>query len=178
MKFKLIATACLAGFVLVGCQTNHAQLVAEDAKQTETVKAPKYQEFIQSGDLLPIREIKDVEGRLVNLSSSEKQKLVILFATWCSDSNRALKALNKSDLLNDDSIEIIAIAREEDEATVKAWRDKFDIKVPLAVDVDRSIYKQFAVGGIPRMVTVSNENKVIKMNLAEGDNQLDLIEWN
>jgi peroxiredoxin len=88
-----------------------------------------------------------------------------------------LKALNQSELLDDDSIEIIAIAREEDVETVVAWRDENNIRIPLAVDPDRSIYKQFAAAGVPRIITVSTDNRVIRMNLAEVEDPLGLIEW-
>ena len=74
-------------------------------------------------------------------------------------------------------VEIIAIAREESAETVIAWRDENGIKVPLATDPDRSIYNMFAAVGIPRFITVSTDNKVIKMTLAEGENQLSLIDW-
>jgi len=80
-------------------------------------------------------------------------------------------------LLNDPTIEVIAIAREETTETVVKWRDEHNIIVPLATDSDRSIYKQFAVGGIPRLITVDEDNKVIKMNLAEGEEQLKLVQW-
>lgn len=102
---------------------------------------------------------------------------MILFVTWCSDSNRALKPLNQSPLLNEPMLEIIAIAREETKEDVIKWRDEHNINVPLATDVDRSIYKQFAVGGIPRLITIGNNNNVINMNLAEGEDQLKLIQW-
>ena len=82
-----------------------------------------------------------------------------------------------SELLNDDSVEIIAIAREETADTVIAWRDKYGIKTPLATDPDRSIFKQFAAAGIPRFIMVSADNNVIKMNLAEDEDPLSLIEW-
>ena len=49
--------------------------------------------------------------------------------------------------------------------------------IVLATDPDRSVYKMFAAAGIPRFITASVDNKVIKMNLAEGENQLRLIEW-
>lgn len=136
-----------------------------------------HHEFINSGDVLPINTITRLDGVEVNLQSVGNKKLVILFATWCSDSNRLLKALNNSPLLDDSSIEIIAIAREENGETVKAWRDEHDIKVPLAVDVDRSIYKKFASGGIPRIITVGENNKVIQMSLVEGEEQLTKIFW-
>lgn len=144
---------------------------------TEPQSGSAYHEFINSGDSLPLKTITRLDGVEVDLQRLGKRKLVVLFATWCSDSNRLLKALNNSPLLDNDSIEIIAIAREEDSDTVKAWRDARNIKVPLAVDVDRSIYKQFASGGIPRIITVGENNKIIAMNLAEGSEPLEKIVW-
>jgi len=170
----LVTSAC---FFLLGCQTLSANHIAQKENSPIEQTSPKYQEFIQTGDLLPISSIVDVNGNTVDLSSREKRKLVILFATWCSDSNRALKALNQSPLLNDPTLEIIAIAREESNEDVIKWRDEHNIKVPLATDTDRSIYKQFAVGGIPRLITIGKDNRVIKMNLAEGEEQLKLIQW-
>ncbi len=139
--------------------------------------ASKYPEFVHSGDILPIHEITTLEGKTINLQQVGKKKLVILFATWCSDSNRLLSAMNSSPLLNDDTVEVIAIARQEDKETVKAWQQARNSKVPLAVDVDRAIYKKFASGGIPRIITVAENNKIIKMNLAEGSDPLKQIVW-
>lgn len=173
-KSVVVASAC---FLLLGCQS--LQAISNQQNETSPPKkiAPKYQEFIRTGDILPIRSIVDVNGNTIDLSNSKKRKLVILFATWCSDSNRALKALNQSALLNDPTVEIVAISREESNETVIKWRDEHNINVPLATDVDRSIYKQFAVGGIPRLITINKDNNVIKMNLAEGEEQLKLIQW-
>ena len=140
-------------------------------------EAVVHDEYVSSGDLLPIDIITTIDGKELDLQQLGKRKLVILFATWCHDSNRLLKALNESPLLERDDIEIIAIAREEDTETVTAWRDKRGIKVALAVDNDRSIYKRFASGGIPRLITIGENNKIIKMNLAEGEQQLAKIIW-
>jgi peroxiredoxin len=166
-----------ASFFLLGCQSLPTTNNNENLPTKVEQPAPKFQEFIHSGDMLPLSSIVDVDGNSINLADNNKRKLVILFATWCSDSNRALKALNESPLLNDPTIEVIAIAREETNEDVIKWRKDNNIKVALATDVDRSIYKQFAVGGIPRLITVSEDNKVIKMNLAEGEEQLKLIQW-
>jgi len=179
-----IATTC---FFLVGCQSisstdipqvdkTQVNNTVSDNNITEEA-APKYQEFIHQGDTSPIHSIVDVKGNTIDLTNGNKRKLVILFATWCSDSNRALKAMNQSALLKDPTVEVIAIAREETNEEVIKWRDEYNINVPLATDVDRSIYKQFAVGGIPRLITIGKDNKVIKMNLAEGEDQLKLIKW-
>lgn len=143
---------------------------------TENVPKPKYEEFVFANSALPISQIIDIDGNKIELSKGKNKKLVILFATWCSDSNRALKALNNSDILQDPNIDVIAIAREETKETVSKWRALNNISVPLAVDPDRSIFKQFAAAGIPRMITVEN-GRIIAMNLAEGENQLDQIVW-
>ena len=172
---RLICAAAIT-FALAGCQLTDTLLV-KNTVNANSATHPKYSEYVQSGQLLPITSVINVEGTNVDLSNPEKKKLVVLFATWCSDSNRALKALNESPLLNDDNVEVIAIAREETKEQVIEWRDKHNINVPLAVDPERKIYAQFAEGGIPRFVTVSRDNKIIKMNLAEDENQLNKIVW-
>ncbi|GAA0821456.1 hypothetical protein GCM10009111_28480 [Colwellia asteriadis] len=180
-----------AAVLLSACQSTAQDNAQQASKQEATSaqadnpfiisqpkkSASKYPEFVHSGDILPIREITTLEGKTINLQQVGKKKLVILFASWCSDSNRLLKALNNSPLLADDTIEVIAIAREENKATVKAWQQAHNIKTPLAVDIDRAIYKKFAGGGIPRIITVGENNKIIKMNLAEGNEQLSQIVW-
>lgn len=163
---KLLFTIGLV-FTLSACQ----------ALPTRQPQLPVYDEYISGGDILPIQTITTIDGEVLNLHHLGKRKLVILFASWCTDSNRLLSALNNSALINDKKIEIIAIAREEDQQTIKSWREKSNIKVALAVDTDRSIYKRFASGGIPRLITVAENNKIIKMNLAEGEQQLEKIVW-
>ena len=164
---KVLMTTSLL-MLLIACQSTKSPIIAETSK---------YHEYIHSGDLSPIKTITTIDGKVIDFQGSKKKKLVILFATWCSDSNSMLKALNSSPLLTDDSLEVIAIAREEDIETVQSWRNGRNIKIPLAVDVDRSIYKQFAAGGIPRIVTVDENNKIVQMNLAEGSEQLAQIVW-
>ena len=179
MSLSRLCAILLASSLMSACQTNGVISSNEEATNTiaTSPQKPKYEEFVIAGQAMPIESVIDVNGKTIDLTATDKQKLVILFATTCSDSNRALKALNQSDLLNEDDVEIIAIAREETSETVIAWRDENGIKVPLAADPDRSIYKMFAAAGIPRFITVSADNKVIKMNLAEEENQLSLIEW-
>ena len=165
----------LLTFMFVGCQSTPHQGNTQDRTTAST--QPKHQEYLHAGDKLPIEMIERIDGKKINLKSLKKRKIVILFATWCHDSNRLIKALNKTNILHDDAIEIIAIARGETKQTVATWRDKFSLDVPFAVDTDQAIYKQFASGGIPRIITVDENNHIIKMNLAEGYEQLSLIEW-
>lgn len=177
MSLHKLCIGLMAALLLSACQTTEVRSPDGGHAAASSHETPKYEEFIGSDETLPLQSVIDVNGDTIDLSATDKRKLVILFATHCSDSNRALKALNQSDILDDDSIEIVAIAREEDAETVIAWRDKFDIKTPLATDPDRSIFKMFAAAGIPRFITVSTDNQIIAMNLAETEDPLSLIEW-
>ncbi|MEW6992683.1 TlpA family protein disulfide reductase [Colwelliaceae bacterium MEBiC 14330] len=165
LKGSFLTCLCLG---LLACQSRHA-LVDQPLNS--------YPEYITSGDILPIASITTIDGVDIDLHRTDKKKLVVLFATWCSDSNRLLTALNNSALLTDKSLQVIAIAREDDEKVVKAWRNKHNIKVAIALDEDRSIYKRFAGGGIPRIITVNEDNQIIKMNLAEGQAPLSKVIW-
>ena len=179
MSFFKLCTIVLATSLISACQTNAVVSPGEELVDgaTTSVEHPKYEEFITAGQVLPIESVVDVNGETVDLTAKDKRKLVILFATWCPDSNHALKTINDSNLLNDDSVQVMAIAREETDETVIAWRDEHSIRIPLAADPDRSIFKRFAAAGIPRFVMVSTDNRVIKMNLAEEEDTLNLIEW-
>ena len=158
--FTIILTTLLSA-----CQLNG------DSSKTQ------YQAIVNKGDSFPLTEIQTIDGDTINLQNQNKRKLVVLFATWCSDSNRLLRALNTSSFAVDDAIEIVAIAREEDAEVVARWRDNNDINFPLAVDPDREIYQQFASAGIPRLIMVTKDNRIARMELAEGYKQLDYILW-
>ncbi|MGX5172880.1 TlpA family protein disulfide reductase [Aliikangiella sp. IMCC44653] len=173
MFFNLIRATLLSVLVILsGCQMSLFKQSSVNASST-----PKYEEYLQSGEILPIQSVTTIEGDVIDLTNPKRKKLVILFATWCSDSNRALKALNTSLLLTRKDIDIVAIAREESRETVLDWRDKNNIKVSLAADENRAIFSQFAAAGIPRFITVDENNRVIEMNLAEGEEQLSKIVW-
>ncbi|QBG34372.1 redoxin domain-containing protein [Litorilituus sediminis] len=160
-----IIIAFILTIALTACQLN--------GDMTKT----QYQVFVNQGDSLPLTKIQTIDGDTINLQNQNKRKLIVLFATWCSDSNRLLRALNTSDFVVDNDIEVVAIAREEDAETVALWRDINEINVPLAIDPNREIYQRFASAGIPRLIMVTKDNRIASMVLAEGYKQLDYIQW-
>ncbi|NVK22652.1 MAG: TlpA family protein disulfide reductase [Kangiellaceae bacterium] len=143
-------------------------------QQTKT----EYLFFKTAGDQLPISKVTDIDGNPVDLNKPNKRKLVILFATWCSDSQRALTALNSSQLLKEEDLEIIAIAREETNEIVSKFKQERGFTFTMAADPKREIYSKFANAGIPRFIMVDKNNTIIDHVVAEGENQLDKIHWN
>lgn len=145
------------------------------------VKQPKkieYLSYITAGEDFPLTELTDIKGNKLDLSNPNKRKLVILFATWCSDSQRALTALSKSEILNHQDLEIVTIGREETIEKLEKFQKERSFNYTMVADPKREIYSQFANAGIPRFITIGKDNKIIGHIIAEGENQLDKIVWN
>ncbi len=166
MKIKLLLAAALSTFLVGGCAT----------------QAPQYQKieyltYVTAGQTMPLTQVTNIDGEQLDLTAGDKRKLVILFATWCSDSQRAMSALAESDLLKQEDLQIVAIAREQDAETVKTFQQERGLDIEFVADTDRSIYSKFANAGIPRFIMVDKDNSIIDAVIAEGENQLDLIHW-
>lgn len=144
---------------------------------TTQQKKVEYLFYKNSGDTLPIDKVIDIQGDEVDLTNSNKRKLVILFATWCSDSQRALKALNQSDILNESDLEIIAIGREDTIEKLFNFKKEYNLTFNLAADPKREIYSKFANAGIPRFIMVDKNNLIIDHVIAEGEQQIQKIHW-
>ena len=133
--------------------------------------------LVTAGQSMPLKQVTTVDGTLIRLDEIGKKKLLVLFATWCSDSQRAMKALNQSPLLEDNQITLVAIAREQSVAEITKWKTEQNMRIAMVADTDRSIYRLFANSGIPRFILVDENNKVVKTVLAESDNPMALIHW-
>ena len=160
--------------MVAGCATTQAPTAADT---NPAAAKPKYETYIQVGQVMPLQTVTTIDGKSIDLTNPEKRKLVILFATWCSDSQRAMKALHESDILNQEDLQIVAIARENTVEEIEKFRQERNISIDLVADVDRSIYKQFASAGIPRFIMVDKYNRIVNQVLAEGENQIELIQW-
>ncbi|NVK89594.1 MAG: TlpA family protein disulfide reductase [Gammaproteobacteria bacterium] len=174
MIYKIALT--LSVVFLSACATTPSteMATADSGKVTEK---PKYETYVAAGSQLPLTRVTTIDGEVIDFSQDNSRKLIILFATWCSDSQRAMKALSESSLLLEDDLHIIAIARENSIDEVRKFQQEYNLSIDFVADVDRSLYAQFASAGIPRLIMVNKQNSIIDMVLAEGDNQLDLIHW-
>jgi len=168
----LLLSACL--FSLNACVS---ETVANSQQTSAPLEKSKYQTFVSAGSSLPLTTVTTIDGEVIDFTQDKSRKLIILFATWCSDSQRAMKALSQSSMLQEDDLHIIAIARENSIDEVRQFKQDYNLPIDFVADVDRRIYQQFAEAGIPRLVMVDGNNTVIDAVLAEGSNQLDLIHW-
>lgn len=163
---KLLPLALLV--TLFGCaQTQNAQ---------STYQKPTYETYISQGEAFPIKQFTNTQGEVVELAVN-KRKLVLLFATWCSDSQRFVKQLMASPLIADPDLQIIAVGREENEQNLVNFSEKFATNFTMVADPSRQIYNQFANAGVPRIILLDKQNRVVSTLIGEAPNTIEKVLW-
>lgn len=138
---------------------------------------PKYETYVSAGDVFPLQTVVDINGQAVSLTDHTKRKLVILFATWCSDSQRTITQLMKSPLAQDQNLTIVGIGREENAESLSKFEHDFATNFSLVADPERKLYSQFANAGIPRLILLDEQNKVVKTLIGEAPDTIEKVIW-
>lgn len=144
---------------------------------TQSIDSPPkgYETYIVQGDDFKHISFTDINGKTITLN--DKKKLVILFATWCSDSKRTLRELKASPLIANQNIQIIGIGREETTKSMTKFNQEFDLPFTLVADPERAIYQHYANKGIPRLILLDEQNKVVKTLIGEQANIIEQVVW-
>ena len=67
---------------------------------------PSYDTYIEKGQTFPIEQFTKFKVSRLHLAN-DKRKLILLFATWCSDSQRFVKQLTHPPLLTDPNYKLL-----------------------------------------------------------------------
>lgn len=170
-------TALLLGMMLTGvagCSQSVAPSPAPlpATNQTAAVDLPG----LQAGETLPWRQLTAIDGRTISLQTGQRQ-LLVFFATWCSDSQRAMRQLMASPLVKQSDLQIIGIGREEDVAALASFARVYQLNFALVADPDRSLYREVAEKGIPQLVTVDPTGQVRQVLLGEVPDAISQLHW-
>ncbi|MCL1125043.1 TlpA family protein disulfide reductase [Shewanella surugensis] len=168
MKLTHSISVLVVALSITACSHSTGQLTTATHPAPAPIEA-KYQTYVEVGQRVPVMQLTDIQGRQINLAQSKHKKLLILFATWCPDSQRAMKALVQSDLINAANIDIIGIGREETVLSLSQFAEEYHLPFSLVADKDKSLYRQFANAGIPRFILLDENNKIVKTLLLEDE---------
>lgn len=168
-----LASIYLGLTVLIACTSTTNQTTL--SPKQEMTHDSGYETYIKEGEPFKHDTFTTIENKTVKLSKGKK--LVILFATWCSDSQRVIKQLQQSTLVHDPALQIIAIGREENAQTLTKFKQDYDIDYSLIADPNRAIYSQYANKGVPRLILLDEQNKVVKTLIGEDPNTLQKVLW-
>lgn len=115
------------------------------------------------GEPLPAFSVTLNDGRIVTNKTLLGHTAVIeFFNTGCGDCRGQLPRLQAfyRTVQDNPEYEVIAIAREEDAASIAAYWQQNGFTVPWSAQTDRAVYNLFATVGIPR-VYVADPNGII-----------------
>ncbi|MBQ4838956.1 MULTISPECIES: TlpA family protein disulfide reductase [Pseudoalteromonas] len=164
LTISFLAAACLT---ISACGTTES-----------TAPNPDYETYISPGDIFKHLTFKDIHGQPIDLANAPGKKLVIFFATWCSDSQRMFNALNASPLVTDHNLTIVAIGREETSESLAQFAVDYNVSFPLITDEQRNVYSQYANKGVPRLILLDENNRVVNTLIGETENIIEQVKWN
>jgi len=132
--------------------------------------------YTRVGEKMPAFSITDTGG--INVSISDlKGKIVLVnfWATWCAPCYAELPRLEKEVWLKykSDEFVMIAIAREQSDREITAFREKVGFTFPIAADPKREVYKLFGNGGIPRSYVVATDGNILFQSVGYDDSEID-----
>jgi peroxiredoxin len=146
MKNMLAIPACFLFFIQCG--------------QSEQLKS-----YVKVGDMCPSFSATTLDGKAVGANTFKgKVALLNFWATWCIPCREEMPRLEKEiweKYKERGDFEIIAIGREETQASIDEFRKKLRYSFPMAPDPKRAIYSRFAGAGIPRNYVIGPDGKII-----------------
>jgi peroxiredoxin len=149
LRAPVAAIPCLLLVVLVGCG--------------ERGPSPEETTLTTVGQPAPTFALVTLDGDAFDLAAQRGRVVVLSFwATWCPPCREEIPHLEKLwRELGGDGLSMVALAREEDEATVRAFLETTTMSYPVACDTDRSVYALYAERFIPRTVVVGPDGTIL-----------------
>jgi len=125
--------------------------------------------------------LEDMDGKAVTLSEMKGSVVILDFwATWCGPCVASLPHLNKiyTDLQKD-GLKVYALNQREDKQKVADFITNKTLTIPVLLDKEGNVAKQYLVTGIPQTVVIGKDGVVKKVIVGfnpDGDQELrDLI---
>lgn len=117
------------------------------------------------GQAAPNELGRTLDGNVVTLSSYAGKVVVVSFwATWCKYCLKELPILeNIQNIAGREQLQVIAINTEERDVFRGVVRTLKDLKLMLTYDPDGIYAKSFGVKGIPHLVIIGRDGKIIRV---------------
>ena len=156
-RFLLMALLLLS---VAGCSMSD-----DEEEQTERIKV---------GDRVPTFSLTVENGGQVRTFSTARltgETVIVFFNTTCPDCQRDLPLLDDYYLKHrdDEGFQMVAISREEGDASVAAYWEANHLQIPYFAQTDRRIYNLFATSIIPRVYFCGADGIVTRVCIEKFD---------
>lgn len=124
------------------------------------------EEKVMVGDKVPqftVDVIDNGERTVFSTADIDCETVIVFFNTSCEDCRRELPRLNGYYLQHrmEKNFRMVAISREEEEASVAEYWSANGLSIPYSAQTDRRVYNLFASAVIPRVYYCSSEGIII-----------------
>ncbi len=129
------------------------------------------------GKTAPAFELTALDGRKVSLAE-QRGKVVVLdfWASWCPPCKESLPHLGR--MFGDEkqeNVEFFAINVGEEKDRIQSFLQAENLEVPVLLDPDGKVARQYQVKGIPKTVVIDPEGQVTKVFTGLGADSYEQI---
>lgn len=182
MKRWMLCTVLLSAGVVVGLPNNAVSEMVpqggalktatnlEGIDLNDTTEDPGYaeagEEIAKEASLgvigvpAPLAKLKTIDGETIDLATiyGEKPVYIKFWATWCTPCRQQMPGFQHVYETLGDKLEVIAVNTgfSDDEASVRAFRDKFGLTMPVVID-DGTLSKLFHLNVTPQHVLIGRD---------------------
>ena len=140
--------------------------------------AERFETYTKVGARIPQFTVTTLDGKRFSSKEVKGKVLVLnLWATWCAPCRVEMTRLEREiwHNSNPNDFAMVAIAREETKEQITAFRKANGFTFPMAADPDRSIFKLFASGGIPRTYVIGRNGTILYQSLGYEEAEFDKL---
>jgi peroxiredoxin len=151
---KKINVVLLTLVLLVFCPANYSQ-------GQFIPNAPFKAAYIYAPDF----SLKDLQGKVFQLNTHRGKPVLIFFgATWCSYCRSELPSYKEIyETYTNRGLEVIYINIMESREKVTKFAKAYSLPFKILLDEDGGVASSFAVVGVPTLVLIDKEGKIIKI---------------
>jgi peroxiredoxin len=160
VRDALLLTRHISQNVAASGKTDDEKRTLTNAWQTRLVQSARIERLKSAGSgpaprvgsEAPDFTLKDIDGKEVKLSALRGRPVMLNFwATWCPPCRAEIPTIAElyKSTHKDGAYEILGIATQSDNATIKAFTQEFSMTFPIAPDVESRITSLYHVLPIP-----------------------------
>lgn len=154
-----LMTACLAFAAVAGASASEADPAMPKA-----------------GDMAPLVIGKTAADDVVDISQYKGKVVVISFwATWCGYCIKELPVLENIQKAAGDQIQVIAVNTEPWDVFRQIRKNAKGLTMSMIYDPSNAGQKAYRVNGIPHMVIIGRNGRIIEVHRGYGESSLDGI---
>ncbi|MFI5097824.1 MAG: TlpA family protein disulfide reductase [Candidatus Acidiferrales bacterium] len=122
--------------------------------------------FVRDPDPAPDFQLKDLAGKDLSLASAHGKVILLNFwATWCGPCRAEIPSLIELQNRYKDRLQIIGLADDDDQDTVKQVVDSEGINFPVAVVTDKIRIDYGGVTALPTAFIINTEGRIVQKHV-------------